>query len=274
MLFRPSTVTRTVRVSSAGRLTPRIRPQSHQAVSLLPFRAAFHATRQAQEVPDKYTFKTTEADPHARTGDKTLYEYGKHLTSMLPRFIQQYSVWKDELTLYVAPSGLIPVVRFLRDHTGAQYKQLVETAGADYPSRTNRFEVVHHFLSVRYNTRIRVKTYCDEVTPVPSLAELYNSAIWFEREAYDMYGILFTNHPDLRRILTDYGFEGHPLRKDFPITGYVEVRYDDERKRVVTEPVEMTQAFRNFDYSSAWEQTGHGRDDAPKGFERGSNNNQ
>ncbi|KAJ1930575.1 putative NADH-ubiquinone oxidoreductase 30.4 kDa subunit, mitochondrial [Tieghemiomyces parasiticus] len=233
-----------------------------------PAAAFLHSSRVLREVPATYTYNTTEANPDLRTGDKRLYEYGRHLTSLLPKFIQQFSVWKDELTLYVAPSALEPVAHFLRDHTGAQFKQLTETAGVDYPNRDQRFEVVHQFLSLRYNSRVRVKTYCDETTPVPSLASLYNSAIWFEREAYDMYGIIFLNHPDLRRILTDYGFEGHPLRKDFPLTGYVEVRYDDERKRVVTEPVEMTQAFRNFDYSSAWEQTGAGRDAAPNGYER------
>ncbi|RKP33966.1 hypothetical protein BJ085DRAFT_13865 [Dimargaris cristalligena] len=225
-------------------------------------------------VPATYTYKTEEANPALRTQDKQLYDYGRHLVSMLPKFIQQFSVWKDELTLYVAPSALEPVMLFLRDHTGAQFKQLTDTSGADYPNRANRFEVVHNMLSVRYSTRIRVKTYCDEVTPVPSMVALFNSANWFEREAYDMYGILFENHPDLRRVLTDYGFEGHPLRKDFPLTGYVEVRYDDERKRVVTEPVEMSQAFRNFDYSSAWEQTGQGRDDTPQGYERTPKNKQ
>jgi NADH dehydrogenase (ubiquinone) Fe-S protein 3 len=122
----------------------------------------------------------------------------------------------------------------------------------DYPTRPNRFEVVYHFLSHRYNSRIRVKTYCDEVTPVPSITPNFPAANWFEREAYDMFGIYFSGHPDLRRILTDYGFEGYPLRKDFPLTGYVEVRYDEEKKRIVAEPLELTQQFRNFDYGSAW----------------------
>src|SRR5262249_116507 len=124
--------------------------------------------------------------------------------------------------------------------------------GADYPSRENRFEVVYHFLSVRFNHRIRLKTYASETTPVPSITGLYKGANWFEREAWDMYGIFFTGHPDLRRILTAYGFEGHPLRKDFPLTGYVEVRYDDEKKRVIAEPLELTQAFRMFEYQSPW----------------------
>ena len=123
----------------------------------------------------------------------------------------------------------------------------MDITAVDFPSKANRFEVVYHFLSVRYNTRIRVKTYCSEVTPVPSLTDLYSAANWFEREVWDMFGVFFTGHPDLRRILTDYGFEGHPLRKDFPLTGYVEVRYDDEKKRVVAEPVELAQAMRYLD---------------------------
>jgi len=127
--------------------------------------------------------------------------------------------------------------------------------GVDYPTRPNRFEVVYHLLSHRYNSRIRVKTYCDEVTPVPSITPLFPAANWFEREAYDMFGIYFSGHPDLRRILTDYGFEGYPLRKDFPLSGYVEVRYDEEKKRIVAEPLELAQQFRNFDYGSAWYDT-------------------
>ncbi|CAG8783682.1 27672_t:CDS:2, partial [Dentiscutata erythropus] len=172
-------------------------------------------------------------------------------------FIQQYSVYKDELTLYVAPSAIIPVMTFLRDHTGAQFKQVQDVCGVDYPSRPNRFEIVYNMLSIRYNARIRVKTYANEVSPIPSIVSLFNGANWFEREVYDMYGVIFTDHPDLRRILTDYGFEGHPMRKDFPLTGYVEIRYDEERKRVVAEPLEMTQSFRNFEgAASPWEQTG------------------
>ncbi|CAJ0865491.1 14359_t:CDS:2 [Entrophospora sp. SA101] len=193
----------------------------------------------------------------------SLYEFGKHLVSVLPKYIQQYSVYKDELTIYLAPSAIIPVMTFLRDHTGTQFKQVQDICGVDYPTRTNRFEVVYNMLSIRYNARIRVKTYADEISPVPSIVELFNGANWFEREAYDMYGIFFVNHPDLRRILTDYGFEGYPLRKDFPLTGYVEVRYDEERKRIVAEPLELAQAFRNFEgAASPWEQI----DDRPESF--------
>ena len=147
-----------------------------------------------------------------------LQSFGAYLLASLPKFIQQTSVYKDELTLYVAPNGVVPVHTFLRDHTNTQYKCMVDVCGADYPTRPKRFEVVYHLLSVKHNSRIRVKTYADEVSPVPSVTPLFRGADWYEREAWDMYGIFFTNHPDLRRILTDYGFEGHPLRKDFPLT--------------------------------------------------------
>lgn len=220
----------------------------------------FHSTSVFKQADSK----TNATKQHS---NESLHEYGKHLLSMLPKYIQQYSVYKDELSLHIAPSAIIPVMTFLRDHTGAQFKQVMDICGVDYPTRSNRFEVVYNMLSLRYNARIRVKTYADEVTPVPSITPLFNGANWFEREAYDMFGIYFTDHPDLRRILTDYGFEGYPLRKDFPLTGYVEVRYDEERKRVVAEPLELTQAFRNFEGSaSPWEQTGPGRDDRPDSF--------
>lgn len=184
----------------------------------------------------------------------------------LPRYIQQFSVYKDEITLHVAPSGVIPVMSFLRDHTLTQYKSLMDISGADYPSRSQRFEVVYHLLSIRNNARLRVKTYADEVTPVPSVTGLFRSADWFEREAWDMFGIFFVGHPDLRRILTDYGFEGHPLRKDFPLTGYTEVRWDEEKKRVVSEPVQLMQAHRNFDSVSPWEQVGEGASYKPNEY--------
>ncbi|KAJ3123837.1 putative NADH-ubiquinone oxidoreductase 30.4 kDa subunit, mitochondrial, partial [Irineochytrium annulatum] len=190
------------------------------------------------------------ANPTAPAVVRSQHEFGKFIASAIPKYIQQFSVYKDELTLFVAPSALIPVMTFLRDHTGTQFKQVVDIAGVDYPTRANRFEIVYNMLSIRYNNRIRVKTYASEISPVPSITPLFNGANWFEREAWDMYGIFFTGHPDLRRILTDYGFEGHPLRKDFPLTGYVEVRYDEERKRVVAEPLELSQAFRMFEYQS------------------------
>jgi NADH-quinone oxidoreductase subunit C len=147
------------------------------------------------------------------------------------------------------------VLRALRDDASCRFEQLVDICGVDYPEREKRFDLVYHLLSPRKNQRLRIKCEIDDATPVPSVVELYPVANWYEREAYDMYGILFSGHPDLRRILTDYGFQGFPLRKDFPLTGYVEVRYDDAQKRVVYEPVRLTQEFRSFDFLSPWEGT-------------------
>ncbi|MER8959377.1 NADH-quinone oxidoreductase subunit C [Mesorhizobium sp. M0701] len=160
-----------------------------------------------------------------------------------------------ELTISVEPRDLIEVVTFLRDDPKCQFISIIDVCGADYPSRAKRFDVVYHLLSPRQNIRIRIKVQADEETLVPSITGIYPGADWFERETYDLYGVLFSGHPDLRRILTDYGFEGHPLRKDFPLTGFVEVRYDDEAKRVIYEPVELKQEFRNFDFLSPWEGT-------------------
>jgi NADH-quinone oxidoreductase subunit C len=160
-----------------------------------------------------------------------------------------------ELNLTVAGGDMIDVLTFLRNDVQCQFAQLIDISGVDHPSRARRFDVVYHLLSPRQNQRIRVKVATDEDTPVPSAVDVFPSAGWYEREVYDLYGVLFTGHPDLRRILTDYGFDGHPLRKDFPLTGYVEVRYDDELKRVVYEPVELKQEFRNFDFLSPWEGT-------------------
>lgn len=141
---------------------------------------------------------------------------------------------------------------------------VADITAVDYPTRDQRFEVVYNMLSVRHNSRIRVKTYCDEATPVPSITSLYDGANWYEREVYDLFGVFFVDHPDLRRILTDYGFDGHPLRKDFPLTGYTEIRYDEEKKRIVVEPLELSQAFRNFEGgTAAWEQVGPGHDRKP-----------
>jgi NADH-quinone oxidoreductase subunit C len=151
------------------------------------------------------------------------------------------------------------VATFLRDEPACLFKILVDVCGVDYIDRPERFEVVTHLLSIRHNRRIRLKVTTDAATPVPSLTRVFPTAEWFEREAWDLYGILFSGHPDLRRILTDYGFEGHPLRKDFPLTGFVQVRYDEEQKRVVNEPVKLTQEFRTFDFLSPWEgQPPHG----------------
>ncbi|KAF2203567.1 hypothetical protein GQ43DRAFT_366564 [Delitschia confertaspora ATCC 74209] len=190
---------------------------------------------------------------------EALHKYGQYVMSCLPKYVQQFSVWKDELTIYIPPSGVLPVFTFLKYHTAAEYTQVVDITAVDYPTKDQRFEVVYNLLSIRHNSRIRVKTYADEATPVPSICDLYDGANWYEREVYDLFGVFFTGHPDLRRIMTDYGFDGHPLRKDFPMTGYTEIRYDEEKKRIVVEPLEMTQAFRNFrGGSTVWEPVGPG----------------
>jgi NADH/F420H2 dehydrogenase subunit C len=168
------------------------------------------------------------------------------------------------LTIYIPPAGVIPVFTFLKNHTAAEYTQITDITAVDYPTKDQRFEVVYNMLSIRHNSRLRVKTYADEATPVPSLCDLYDGANWYEREVYDLFGVFFVGHPDLRRIMTDYGFDGHPLRKDFPMTGYTEIRWDEEKKRIVTEPLEMTQAFRNFrGGSTVWEPVGPGDNKTP-----------
>jgi NADH-quinone oxidoreductase subunit C len=159
----------------------------------------------------------------------------------------------DELTIVVQGAAIAKVLTYLRDEPSLLFKELVDLCGVDYPEREHRFDVVYHLLSLHHNQRIRVKVETDEATPVPSVVGVFPTAGWFEREAWDMYGILFSDNPDLRRLLTDYGFEGHPLRKDFPLTGYVEMRYDEEQKRVVYEPVKLRQDFRTWDFLSPWE---------------------
>jgi NADH-quinone oxidoreductase subunit C len=184
-----------------------------------------------------------------------LQALGEHIAQSLGEAITDRAIAYDELTLVIGAEDIVRVVTFLRDDPQCQFVCFIDICGADYPGREKRFDVVYHFLSPRLNQRIRLKVQTDEVTPVPSLIGVFPAANWFEREAYDLYGILFSGHPDLRRILTDYGFEGFPLRKDFPLTGYVEVRYDDAQGRVVYEPVKLTQEFRNFDFLSPWEGT-------------------
>jgi NADH-quinone oxidoreductase subunit C len=158
-----------------------------------------------------------------------------------------------ELTVAVAPQSIVEVMKLLRDDAELQFVSFIDLCGVDWPAREQRFDVVYHLLSPRKNHRIRIKVATDADTPVPSISEIFPGATWFEREAYDFYGILFSGNPDLRRLLTDYGFQGHPLRKDFPLTGFVEVRYDNEQRRVVYEPVKLPQEFRNFDFQSPWE---------------------
>ncbi len=166
-----------------------------------------------------------------------------------------YEIVRGELTLRAEAAHIVKVARYLRDARQCQFSCIIDITAVDWPGREKRFDVVYHFLSPRLNQRVRVKIETDETTPVPSIIDVYRGADWYERETYDLYGVLFTGHPDLRRILTDYGFEGHPLRKDFPLTGFVEVRWDDEEKRVKYEPVQLAQEFRNFDFLSPWEGT-------------------
>jgi NADH-quinone oxidoreductase subunit C len=185
--------------------------------------------------------------------NQALIDLGEHISGALPEAVEASEVVYDELMLRVAAQDVVKTLTFLRDDQNCQFKVLVDLTGVDFPDRDPRFDVVYNLLSPKHNQRIRVKAAIDEETPVPSVTGVFNSAIWFEREAWDMYGIFFSDHPDLRRLLTDYGFEGHPLRKDFPLTGYVEVRYDEDQKRVVYEPVNLTQEFRSFDFMSPWE---------------------
>jgi len=184
---------------------------------------------------------------------ETQKELASYLGDALGDAVLDIVIAFDELTVLVEKKQLLETLKFLRDDPRNQFTCLIDVCGVDYPGRENRFDVVYHLLSPTQNERIRVKVETDETTPVDSCVELFSAASWYEREAYDLYGILFDNHPDLRRILTDYGFVGHPLRKDFPLTGYVEVRYDEELKRVVYEPVKLPQEFRRFDNISPWE---------------------
>jgi len=159
----------------------------------------------------------------------------------------------DEIVISSATTSLLRLIQFLKEDQNCKFNILIDICGVDYPEKDKRFEIVYHFLSLSVNRRIRVKLMTDEGTKVPSIVDLFPSAGWYEREVYDLFGVIFSGNTDLRRLLTDYGFKGHPLRKDFPLTGYVEVRYDEEQKRVIYEPVKLTQEFRNFDFVSPWE---------------------
>lgn len=185
--------------------------------------------------------------------DENLLDIGEDVAEKMGDAVVGWDITNNELTIRVKRDDIRKVVKFLRDDPTCHFACFVDLCGVDYPERELRFEVVYHLLSMHQNTRVRLKLSTDAETPVPSIVDLFTGADWFEREAFDMYGILFSNHPDLRRILTDYGFEGHPLRKDFPLTGHVEVRYSDDEKRVVYEPVKLVQEFRDFDYLSPWE---------------------
>ncbi|TWH23929.1 MULTISPECIES: NADH-quinone oxidoreductase subunit C [unclassified Aminobacter] len=186
---------------------------------------------------------------------EALSSLGSYVRERLADQVLDVTVAYGELTVLVVREAIVDVVQFLRDDANCRFVSFIDVSGADYPAREDRFDVVYHLLSPTRNLRIRVKVRTDEDTPVPSVTSVFPGANWYEREVYDLYGVLFSGHPELRRILTDYGFEGHPLRKDFPLTGFVEVRYDDEIKRVVYEPVELKQEFRNFDFLSPWEGT-------------------
>jgi NADH-quinone oxidoreductase subunit C len=185
--------------------------------------------------------------------DQTLQDLGDFVAGRLPNDVLKAEIRNDELIVNAHRGSIVKVLTFLRDDPNCQFKLLMDVCGVDHPDRDERFDVVYNLLSLKLNQRVRVKVTTDEDTPVPSVTGVFRSAGWYERETWDLYGIFFADHPDLRRLLTDYGFEGHPLRKDFPLTGYVEVRYDDEQKRVVYEPVRLTQEFRSFDFLSPWE---------------------
>jgi NADH-quinone oxidoreductase subunit C len=187
--------------------------------------------------------------------DEALDRLGATIKTALPVSVGGYELSRGELTVHAKAADIVKVATFLRDDPACQFICIIDITAIDWPGREQRFDVVFHFLSPRLNQRIRVKTMTDEVTAVPSLIEVFRGADWYERETYDLYGVLFTGHPDMRRILTDYGFDGHPLRKDFPLTGFVEVRYDDEQKRVVYDKVRLAQEFRSFDFLSPWEGT-------------------
>jgi NADH-quinone oxidoreductase subunit C len=187
--------------------------------------------------------------------DDTLERQAQIIKGALGASVTSSEIVRGELTVHAKAADIVKVARFLRDDPSCQFVCIIDITAVDWPGREQRFDLVYHFLSPRMNTRVRVKIMTDEATPVASLVEVYRGADWFERETYDLYGVLFTGHPDMRRILTDYGFEGHPLRKDFPLTGFVEVRYDDEEKRVRYDKVKLNQEFRTFDFMSPWEGT-------------------
>jgi len=184
---------------------------------------------------------------------EALEELGRYVAGQMGQDVAETEIKYGELMLRVRRDGVARVLSFLCNDANCLFQVLVDICGVDYPDRDERFEIVYNLLSLKHNVRIRVKVTTDETTPVPSVSQVYPAAGWFERECWDMYGVFFSEHPDLRRMLTDYGFDGHPLRKDFPLTGYVEVRYDDEQRRVVYEPVKLVQEFRSFDFLSPWE---------------------
>jgi len=184
---------------------------------------------------------------------ETLQKLGETIAAALPSSVTGFAIANGELTVAANAADIIKVITFLRDDERCQFYSFIDITAVDWPAREKRFDVVYHLLSPKLNARVRVKIEADEDTSIPSMIGVFPGADWFERETYDLYGVVFTGHPDMRRLLTDYGFEGHPLRKDFPVTGFVEVRWDDEQKRVVYDKVRLAQEFRNFDFLSPWE---------------------
>ena len=217
-------------------------------------------------IPSNTTQTLGDATTAVKLASKQRFDYLNKLKRLLPGDIVEVAVGpravseseanshtrNDELIVKVKPESIKKVLRVLRDHTYCKYSVLVDITGVDYPEKKDRLEVVYLLLSMCYNARIRVTTSVDELTPLDSITSLYSAAGWYEREVYDMFGVDFIGHPDLRRLLTDYGFQGHPLRKDFPVTGYYEVRYDETEKRVISEPVETAQEYRAFTFTSPW----------------------
>jgi NADH-quinone oxidoreductase subunit C len=185
--------------------------------------------------------------------NEALQELGDYIAGALSNEVRTTEIVCDQLIVHATRPAIVKVLTWLRDDSNCLFKQLMDVCGVDYPERDERFDVVYNLLSLKHNQRVRVKVTTNETEPVPSVTGVFSAANWYEREVWDLYGVYFTDHPDLRRILTDYGFEGHPQRKDFPLTGYVEMRYDEEQKRVVYRPVELVQEFRRFDFLSPWE---------------------
>lgn len=228
-------------------------------------RRQFHLTKrclqdedQCMQTDNPLSLEPIESDArtlkkHDNATRQRLYEFGLYVAACMPKFVQKIQLQhNDELEILVAPEGLFPVLSFMCHHQNACFNACSATTAIDVPSRKYRFEVIYCLLSLRYGQRARVKTYTDELTPVHSATSLWQICNYFEREVYDMFGIIFTHHPDLRRILTDYGFQGHPLRKDYPLVGYTEVRYDDELKKIVYEPVEFAQEIPSYRLESPW----------------------
>jgi len=231
-------------------------------------RTGFPLVFSRNESSDTTGANQLETRPTVRKFDpvqrQNLTDFGQYVAECMPKYVQKVQLTAgDELEVLIDPTGIVPVISFLKNHHNGQFTNLADIAGMDVPTRKYRFEIIYNLLSLRYNSRIRVKTYTDELTPIDSLCSVFEAANWYEREIWDMYGVFFTNHPDLRRILTDYGFQGHPLRKDFPLTGYYEVRYDDELQRIVQEPVELAQEYRKFDLAAPWEQFPNFRETNP-----------